>query len=180
MKLSAFISFSRPGATTSVFLLLIGWMEVVVGHPLHEPLSPPLQNEEMYEIVDKVAKHAQRLQDDPSTRLLPSVNTTGQDPMKICCLHAKILDFYLDNILPYHNGEHVDQLKINLGRISHDLQSHTCHVTHNHNQQHFVKYKKNFFTMSEEHRVIKAAGEIEILFSNLQDYCVKLRDDTAQ
>lgn len=57
MKLSAFISFSRPGATTSVFLLLIGWMEVVVGHPLHEPLSPPLQNEEMYKIVDKVAKN---------------------------------------------------------------------------------------------------------------------------
>lgn len=101
-----------------------------------------------------VCVQAQRLQDDPSTRLMPSVNTTGQvridsapskvrsnmimteldlwpchlpqDPLKICCLHAKILDFYLDNILPYHNGEHVDQLKINLGRISRDLQSRTC------------------------------------------------------
>lgn len=93
---------------------------------------------------------AQRDQDDPSVRLLPHIQENHvsitsvitetpqqspaltsdplQDHLEICCVHATILDFYLNNVLPHHSGSnaHTHRLQTDLGRISRDLETHGC------------------------------------------------------
>lgn len=60
MKLAAVASFLRSSATVAMLvllpLLLIGWAEEAVAHPLHRVLSPVLQSEETYQNVEKVAR----------------------------------------------------------------------------------------------------------------------------
>lgn len=172
MKISA--TTTAAAVTLALLsLLLIGWAEQAAAHPLSQALSPVLHNTETFQNVGEAAKEAQKKQDDPSVRLLPSLDT-NQDHMKICCLHANILDFYLNNILPHHSGTetHMHRLRVDLGRISLDLSNHGCNVTHYHDHQHAVEFKRRFHKMEGKQRLNKAVSEVDILFSYLQDFCV--------
>uniref|UniRef100_A0A8C6U3R0 Interleukin-22 n=1 Tax=Neogobius melanostomus TaxID=47308 RepID=A0A8C6U3R0_9GOBI len=174
-------SFLRPAASVLLPLLLIGWIGHTVTTPVHRSLSRPLRNPETYNAVNKVSQHAQdKSIDDTSSRLIPRVNT-DEDHLKICCLHANILDFYLHNILPRHDNKHrtMNRVRNDLQRISEDLETHGCNVTHYQDHQHAVQFRKNLVGMGEEQGINKAVGEINILFSCLQDFCVQTKNQTA-
>lgn len=51
-----------------------------------------------------------------------------QNNLEICCIHANILDFYLNNVLPHHNSNnaHTQRLHTDLSRISRDLETRGC------------------------------------------------------
>lgn len=182
----AAVSFLRPAATAAVLvlfqLLLIGWAEQAASLPVDRSLSEPLRNPETHQAVQDISKHAQGLQteEDSSFRLMPRVNT-DQDHMKICCLHANILDFYLNNILK-HRGDHVHpnmtRLRVDMNRVSEDLQDQGCNVTHYQDHHHAVQFRRKLNKMTPEKGFNKAVGEIDILFMYLQDFCVLSRNAT--
>uniref|UniRef100_A0A674MFU6 Interleukin-24-like n=1 Tax=Takifugu rubripes TaxID=31033 RepID=A0A674MFU6_TAKRU len=118
-----------PAVALLALSLLIGWSEQAAVQHLHRVLSPPLVDEDTYVAVDEVAKQAQREQDDPSVRLLPNIKPNQETrDLEICCIHANILDFYLNNVLPHHssNNAHAHRLQTDLSRISQDLETHGC------------------------------------------------------
>ncbi|TNM91503.1 interleukin-22 [Takifugu flavidus] len=165
-----------PAVALLALSLLIGWSEQAAVQHLHRALSPPLVDEGTYVAVEEVAKQAQREQDDPSVRLLPNIKPNQETrDLEICCIHANILDFYLNNVLPHHssNNAHAHRLQTDLSRISRDLETHGCSINRYRDHQHAEEFSRRFFALDGRHRLNKALGEIDILFSYLQDYCIQ-------
>uniref|UniRef100_A0A673A130 Interleukin 22 n=1 Tax=Sphaeramia orbicularis TaxID=375764 RepID=A0A673A130_9TELE len=184
MKLHSAVSKSSispaPFVVALLPLLLIGWVELTLAHPVHRPLSPPLKTETptlLSKRCQDMYAQSSQTEEDSSSRLMPRVNT-NQDHMKICCLHANILDFYLNNILHHRDNEHprMEQLKTDLTRVSQDLQNHGCVsvlVCSSHSTQRAAE------KMGGEQGIMKAMGEIDILFTYLQDFCVEPKNSTS-
>ncbi|XP_053200008.1 interleukin-22 [Scomber japonicus] len=181
MKVSTLVSFFRPSAAVLVLLslLLIGWTEHVTAVPVARSLSAPLQDSATWDAIQNLSQHAQSMQSEEHTniRLIPRVNVS-QDQVKICCLHANILDYYLSNVLHQSDIEHPSMhlLKTNLARVSEDLKRHGCSVTHYHNHHHAVEFRRKLKEMDGDQGIIKAVGEIDILFSYLQDFCIERKN----
>ncbi|XP_069575337.1 interleukin-22 [Brachyistius frenatus] len=169
----------RPAAAAALFLLpllLIGWTEQAAAHPVSQPLSPALLDQQTFNDVRKVSRLAQsqQLEEDTSVRVIPRVNI-NQNPQHICCHYANILDNYLKNILPHHDNFHpsMHRMKTNLHRISEDLKAESCNVTHH---SHHVEFQQKLNKIPVgERRFNKAVGELDILFTYLQDYCIQPR-----
>uniref|UniRef100_A0ABA3KAM3 Uncharacterized LOC115542477 n=1 Tax=Gadus morhua TaxID=8049 RepID=A0ABA3KAM3_GADMO len=115
--------------------------------------------------------------DETSLRLISRVspNQTLDQNAEICCLHANILDFYLLNVLQSSDSFHpaMPRLKTDLRRISQDLSHNGCNVTHYQDHQNAVEFREKLITMQGQRGITKAIGEIDILFSYLQDFCVQ-------
>ncbi|XP_028305892.1 uncharacterized protein LOC114465226 [Gouania willdenowi] len=166
------------GTAVLCLLLLIGkqaWC-----HPVDKPLSPALHDDDTFNDINDISKHAQsQMEDDGSVRLIPKVihrEHPNKENLEICCLHANILDFYLNNILLHRDDQHpnMPRLKTNLDRISRDLKAQGCNIAHYHNHRHASEFRSTFNQMGEK-GVTKAVGEIDILFTYMQVFCIHSR-----
>ncbi|CAL8242627.1 unnamed protein product [Merluccius merluccius] len=142
-------------------------------------MSDVLHSDDAYLAARDVSRKAQDVEaeEDSSIRLISGKVqlSQGHHQNQICCLHANILDYYLLNVLQNHDGFHprMPHLKTDLARISQDLSHHGCNVTHYHDHHNAVEFREKLIKMQGQRGITKAIGEIDILFTYLQEYCVQ-------
>ncbi|KAJ8402432.1 hypothetical protein AAFF_G00369210 [Aldrovandia affinis] len=147
---------------------------VIKQHPkIRYARSAPLRNIHTHKHVKVLAEHAQNLDNDTDTRLMPPANhSENQTNLYICCLHANILDFYLWNILTTTEiYPHLTSVRVNLHRVSRDLKGRGCPIKHVDDHGHSKRFKEVFLKMGKKGEN-KAIGEIDILFDYLSRYCI--------
>ncbi|XP_077357276.1 interleukin-22 [Festucalex cinctus] len=94
--------------------------------------------------------------------------------MTVCCLHANILDFYLNNVFNHVDNQQLPrmhQLHNDLSRASGDLQRGGCNVMHYRDHQHAVQFRNKLATMDSGRGLNKALSEVDILFTYLHETC---------
>ncbi|XP_046870643.1 interleukin-22 [Hypomesus transpacificus] len=137
-----------------------------------QPISPVLQSPDTYGAVREVSRHAQKEDTDTDTILIRKPNMK-EDHQKVCCLHANILGYYLNSILPLRHDMHhqMPQLREDLARVARDLSTHGCVIDEYEDHANSVAFKNELKRMGPE-GINKAIGEIDILFTYLTDFCV--------
>uniref|UniRef100_A0A3Q3DVP4 Uncharacterized protein n=1 Tax=Hippocampus comes TaxID=109280 RepID=A0A3Q3DVP4_HIPCM len=88
------------------------------------------------------------------------------DHMTICCLHANILDFYLNNVLNHVGNQHprMHQLHSDLDRASEDLKEHGCNAVHYRDHRHVARFRNKLFSqhLCPLYTRAKAKGEADL------------------
>ncbi|XP_035257453.1 interleukin-22-like [Anguilla rostrata] len=156
----------------AVTVLCCLWRDAGAGVIKQHPKSAPLRNPHTHQRVRELAQHAQNLDNDTDTRLMPPANhSDSQTNLYICCLHANILDFYLLNILTTQEVyPHLASVRAELHRVSRDLERRGCSINHVKDHEHSKRFKEEFFKLGKKGET-KAIGEIDILFDYLSRYC---------
>ncbi|XP_061618722.1 uncharacterized protein LOC133472198 isoform X2 [Phyllopteryx taeniolatus] len=159
---AALVSRRRLGAAV-LPLLLIGYVCPGEAGPVSQSFSKVLRSPATYRAAEEVSLHAQHAEtaEESNIRLNVPVNS-DMDHMSICCLHANILDFYLNNILNHFDDQdpRMHQLHSDLGRVSFDLKERGCNVVHYRDHQHTVQFRNKLAKMEHGRGLNKAMSEI--------------------
>ncbi|XP_041936017.1 interleukin-22 [Alosa sapidissima] len=146
----------------------------------HKHCSQPLDNSATWNNIIDVAQHAQGLDKNHMTRILPKMPEKEFKENDSCCVHANILDYYLKNVLTdaLPTNDHHSRLPIvkeELHRVRRDLVTNAnCDL----NKYDVYKYNKTFrknFLATGVDATIKAISEMDILFHYLYESCGKER-----
>ncbi|XP_035384518.1 interleukin-22 [Electrophorus electricus] len=157
--------------------LLSGTATPVLRTVRHRPR--PLDNSETWNNVIVMAKHAQARDRDHETRLIPEISSDKLKAGNVCCINARILDYYLSDIL------HADQIeyprlhlvKPDLKRVARDLKPH-CNSNRD-DKEYLQQFRQNLERAAEMYKnkrtaTNKAIGETDILFHYLYESCTSV------
>ncbi|XP_077399388.1 interleukin-22 [Vanacampus margaritifer] len=169
---TAFVSLRHLGAGV-LTLLLIGCVHQGEAGPVHPTRSSVLRNRDTFLAAKEVSLHAQRSETEDESNIRLNVEANARDHITICCLHANILDFYLNNIFNHVDNQHpkMHQLHSDLSKASDDLQRRGCNVTHYQDHQHAVQFRNKLAMMDSGRALNKALSEVDILFTYLHETC---------
>ncbi|XP_066522921.1 interleukin-22 [Hoplias malabaricus] len=144
------------------------------------PRSPPLHSSDTWNNLVTMAKDAQALDRDHETRLIPVIPSEKMKDGNMCCVNAKILDYYLNHILPEVNESYsrIHQVKHELLRVSRDLEPHCTSLLVD--LEHYQSFTENLERAGEMYKskataYNKAIGESDILFHYLYETCKPLK-----
>ncbi|XP_061663417.1 interleukin-22 [Syngnathoides biaculeatus] len=171
---AALVSLRRIGAAV-LALLLIGYVWPGEAGPVSQPLSKVLRSPATYQAAEEVSLHAQHSETDEESNIRLNVPVhSDMDHMSVCCLHANILDFYVNTIFNHLSDQYprLHQLHSDLSRASLDLKEHGCNLVRYRDHQHVVQFRNKLAKMEHGRGLIKAMSEMNILFAYLHDSCV--------
>ncbi|XP_042558843.1 interleukin-22 [Clupea harengus] len=133
----------------------------------------PLDNSETWNNLRAVAEHAQEMDRNHTTRLIPLMSQEKLKNKESCCMHANILNYYIRNVLT-KQGDHHERLPIvkdDLERVEKDLKEHAkCDPRKYDENEYNQKFRANYEAAGIK-ASIKAISEIDILFHYLYESC---------